>query len=116
MGLYTQALELFDEISSENVVYLGSEYLFMFAHIKHFQGEEREAISIMSKSIDISPDEETKALNMYRLLEMDLEIEGEDAREEKEQNLEEFLMNSEKKNVEHVYGFYVEYLRSRNEI
>ena len=41
MGIYERALELFDSISCENVVYLGPEYLFMFASIKHFNGEEK---------------------------------------------------------------------------
>lgn len=76
MGIYERALELFDSISSENVVYLGPEYLFMFASIKHFNGEEKEAISILTKSIDICEDEASRALNMFRLLEFDLEEEA----------------------------------------
>lgn len=75
MGIYERALELFDSISCENVVYLGPEYLFMFASIKHFNGEEKQAISIMTKSIDICEDEASKALHMYRLLEFDLDEE-----------------------------------------
>lgn len=58
------------------MVYLGPEYLFMFASIKHFNGEEKEAIGIVMKCIDMCQDEEVKALFMYRLLELDLEEEG----------------------------------------
>jgi hypothetical protein len=78
------------------VVYLGPEYLFMFANIKRFRGDEAEAIGIVSKSIDICQDEAGKALYMYRLLEMDLEEEGPHFRAEREEVLEIFLQTAER--------------------
>jgi hypothetical protein len=38
LGVYERALELFDEISCENIVYLGPEYLYILASIKHSYG------------------------------------------------------------------------------
>jgi len=38
MGIYGKALDIFEEISSENVVYLGPEYLYKLANIKHVNG------------------------------------------------------------------------------
>ena len=54
MGLHQRALELFDQISSENVVYLGPDYLSILAGIKHFQGDDQEALAIYLKIIDIA--------------------------------------------------------------
>lgn len=39
MGIYERSLELFNAIASENVVYLGPEYLHMLARIKHNRGD-----------------------------------------------------------------------------
>ena len=69
------------------MVYLGPEYLYMFANIKHFNGEVKEAISIVSKSIEICEDDQTRALYMFRLLQFDLEEEGTDFRTEREDML-----------------------------
>lgn len=41
IGVYERALELFDSISSENLIYLGPEYLFILASIKHSYGERK---------------------------------------------------------------------------
>jgi hypothetical protein len=56
----------------------------MFASIKHFNGEEKEAIGIMTKSIDICEDDASKALHMYRLLEFDLDAENSEFRYDRE--------------------------------
>jgi hypothetical protein len=83
LGIYERALELFDLISCENIVYLGPEYLYLFASIKHFYGERKEAVSIMMKIIDLCQDEDSKMLNNCRILEFDLEEEGSKLRGER---------------------------------
>jgi len=86
----------------------------MFANIKHFQGDEKEAIGIITKSIDICQEESEKALYMYRLLELDLEAEGV-SRCEREEMLENFIRKGEKQNVEHIAELYMEYLSEKNQ-
>jgi tetratricopeptide (TPR) repeat protein len=115
MGIYERALQLFDQISSENVVYLGPDYLFMLANIKHFDGEEKEAISILQKVIEIAQDEEARVMYSYRILELDLEEESHQLRFERERALEKMLKNYGGKNSDEVLSLYADYLSRRGD-
>lgn len=115
MGVYERALELFDQISSENVVYLGPDYLSMLANIKHFNGEEKEAISILLKVIDIAQDEEARVMHSYRILELDLEEDSQQLRFERERALEKLLKNYAGKNGDEVLSLYADYLNRRGD-
>ena len=45
----------------------------MYASIKHFNGELSEAVSIMSKVVDICQDDVSKGLYLFKILEFNLE-------------------------------------------
>jgi hypothetical protein len=55
----------------------------MYANIKHFNGELSEAVSIMTKIIDICQDAESKGLYLFRILEFNLEELGDKLRGER---------------------------------
>ena len=110
LGLYERALELFDQISCENIVYLGPKYLGMLASIKQFQGEEKEALGIYLKLVEMAPEIERKALFAYRVLELELEEEGPGFRHERERVLEKLLRTG---GCDSVVQLYAEYLSRR---
>ena len=59
----------------------------MLASIKQFEGEQKEALGIWLKLIDMVPEINKKVLFAYRILELDLDEEGPSYRIEREKAL-----------------------------